>query len=148
MILHAQAAMLDSEKRKWAGLGRQKIDPGLNQNTKQAKQVPVLVNYSVGRQRHEKRPDKVDLALINKISGVDIEGRYPTTRMPEGAETRRNDPIGVTHVHHFYTHRNLIALSALRSLSSGLFGATASVWIYVHTPVRKQALQTKCFELL
>lgn len=109
-----------------------KIDPGLGQNTKQAKQVPVLINYSVGRQRHEKRPDKVDLALIKKISGVEIQDKYPTTRMPEGAETRRNDPIGVTHSHHFYTHRNLIALSALRSLCSGplarqlLFGFTST----------------------
>lgn len=109
-----------------------KIDTALSQNTKQAKQVPVLINYSVGRQRHEKRPDKVDLALITKISGVEIKDKYPTTRMSEGAETRRNDPIGVTHVHHFYTHRNLIALSALRSMCSGplgrqlLFGFTST----------------------
>ncbi|WKL68396.1 DNA methyltransferase [Pseudomonas qingdaonensis] len=109
-----------------------KIDTALSQNTKQAKQVPVLINYSVGRQRHEKRPDKVDLALITKISGVEIKDKYPTTRMSEGAETRRNDPIGVTHVHHFYTHRNLIALSALRSMCAGplgrqlLFGFTST----------------------
>jgi hypothetical protein len=32
--------------------------------------------------------------------------------MMEGGETRRNDPIGITHVHHFYTKRNLWILSA------------------------------------
>ena len=119
-------------KKEMGRASETKIDAGLGLNTTQAKQVPVLVNYSVGRQRHEKRPDQVDLALINKIRGVDIEDGYPIARMPEGAETRRNDPIGVTHVHHFYTHRNLILLSALRTLCSGplarqlLFGFTST----------------------
>ena len=31
----------------------------------------------------------------------------------EGGEARRNDPIGVTHVHHCFTRRNLSILSAL-----------------------------------
>ncbi|MFY9188104.1 MAG: DNA methyltransferase, partial [bacterium] len=35
---------------------------------------------------------------------------YPTDRMPDGDEARRNDPLGITHVHHFYTRRNLWAL--------------------------------------
>ena len=119
-------------KKEMSRAWETKIDLGLDQNTKQAKQVPVLINYSIGRQRHEKRPDTVDVALINKISGVEIQDKYPTTRMPEGAETRRNDPIGVTHSHHFYTHRNLIALSALRALCSGplarqlMFGFTST----------------------
>ena len=30
-----------------------------------------------------------------------------------GKETRRNDPIGLTHLHHFYTKRNLYVLSCL-----------------------------------
>jgi len=33
--------------------------------------------------------------------------------MPEGDESRRNDDIGLTHVHHFYTKRNLWVLGAL-----------------------------------
>lgn len=32
--------------------------------------------------------------------------------MPEGDESRRNDDIGLTHVHHFYTRRNLWVLAA------------------------------------
>src|SRR5207237_621327 len=30
-------------------------------------------------------------------------------------ESRRNDDIGITHVHHFYTHRNLRVIASLRS---------------------------------
>ena len=33
--------------------------------------------------------------------------------MLEGQETRRNDPIGLTHVHHFYSMRNLWVLAAV-----------------------------------
>lgn len=35
--------------------------------------------------------------------------------MIDGKETRRNDPAGITHVHHFYTKRNLYAVASLNS---------------------------------
>ena len=82
---------------------------------RQAKQVPVLINYSVGKKRFEKAPDAFDLALIEKIEQLKIPYWFPTDRMPEGDESRRNDPIGLTHVHHFYTKRNLWVLGAIRS---------------------------------
>ncbi|MDK2794348.1 MAG: hypothetical protein PWP75_977, partial [Caldanaerobacter sp.] len=53
------------------------------------------------------------MELIQKIEEMDIPYWYPTDRMPEGEESRRNDKIGITHVHHFYTKRNLYVLSAL-----------------------------------
>ncbi|WP_218185226.1 DNA methyltransferase [Methanogenium cariaci] len=34
--------------------------------------------------------------------------------MPNGDESRRNDKYGITHVHHFYTKRNLWVLAALK----------------------------------
>ena len=39
--------------------------------------------------------------------------------MPAGDEGRRNDGIGLTHVHHFYTARNLRMLSRLKSKCAG-----------------------------
>ena len=89
-------------------------DSALGETMRQAKQVPVLINYSVGQKRHEKTPDREDQALIEKIDGMEIPYWLPTDRMMEGKEARRNDPIGITHVHHFYTKRNLFMLSALR----------------------------------
>jgi len=44
---------------------------------------------------------------------MDIPYWYPTDRMPEGEESRRNDKLGITHVHHFYTKRNLWVLAIL-----------------------------------
>jgi hypothetical protein len=37
--------------------------------------------------------------------------------MPVGDESRRNDPAGITHVHHFYSKRNLWLIAAMLSRS-------------------------------
>jgi DNA modification methylase len=100
-------------KRKMDRAWVTRFDKAINQSIRQAKQVPVLINYIVAGKRAEKTPDKQDLALIAKIDNSDIPYWFPTNRMMEGGETRRNDPIGITHVHHFYTKRNLWLLSAL-----------------------------------
>lgn len=85
-------------------------DKALGKMIEQVKQVPVMINYSVGRKRFEKTPDEEDLKLLQKIEEMDIPYWYPTDRMPEGDESRRNDIAGITHVHHFYTKRNLWVL--------------------------------------
>ena len=90
------------------------FDSAIDQQMIQAKQVPVLINYSVGKKRFEKAPDENDLNLIDKIEESAIPYWFPTNRMPEGDESRRNDRTGITHVHHFYTKRNLWVLSAIK----------------------------------
>jgi 16S rRNA G966 N2-methylase RsmD len=90
-----------------------KFDKAINQTIRQTKQVPVLINYTVGKKRFEKTPDDFDLKIIDKIENSEIPYWYPTDRMPEGDESRRNDDIGITHIHHFYTKRNLFSLSIL-----------------------------------
>lgn len=97
-----------------------KFDISIGNTIKQAAQVPVKINYSVEglTGRFEKKPDNNDLALISKIENEDIPYWHPTSRMIEGRETRRNDTIGITHVHHFYTKRNLRVLATLRHILS------------------------------
>ncbi|PJF45220.1 MAG: hypothetical protein CUN48_20010, partial [Candidatus Thermofonsia Clade 3 bacterium] len=53
-------------------------DKALGQTIRQAKQVPVLINYSVDKTRFEKAPDAFDLALIEKIEALDIPYWFPT----------------------------------------------------------------------
>jgi DNA modification methylase len=103
-------------ERAWVN----KYDVAIGETIKQAKQVPVQINYSVAgvSGRFEKKPDEGDLALIAKIENEDIPYWHPSLRMIEGRETRRNDPIGITHVHHFYTKRNLRVLATLRHILS------------------------------
>ncbi|HGD1660441.1 DNA methyltransferase [Pseudomonas aeruginosa] len=90
-------------------------DDALGENIRQVKQIPVLINYSVGKSRFEKKPDAFDLELIAQIDAMTIPYWFPKDRMIEGRETRRNDPIGLTHVHHFYSRRNLAYLAALKA---------------------------------
>lgn len=88
-------------------------DRALQQTIQQARQVPVLIKYSIGKKRFEKKPDESDLQLIKKIEESEIPYSFPTDRMPAGSEGRRNDEIGLTHIHHFYSRRNLWILTRI-----------------------------------
>lgn len=80
------------------------------------KQKPVLIRYEVGKKRYNKKPDQNDLAIIDKIVSCKIPYWYPTMRLCEGKESRRNDKIGITHVHHFFYKRTLYTLSKIFDL--------------------------------
>lgn len=95
-------------------------DESLGEMTKISKQVPVLINYVYNGKRYEKTPDAEDLALVEKIEGIKIPYWFPTERMCEGSESRRNDKYGITNVHQFYTKRSLYVLSALYAKTSGM----------------------------
>jgi len=112
---HCNALMT---KRKMERAWVTRYDKAINQTIRQAKQVPVLINYTYGKKRHEKTPDEFDLALIEKIEGLDIPYWFPTDDLPKGDKTGEPIRIGITHVHHFYTKRNLLSLSSLLSKSS------------------------------
>ena len=86
-------------------------DKALGTITNMSKQVPVFIVYSVGGKRYSKSPDASDYDTLNKINSNDIPYWYPTDRMCEGGESRRNDRYGITHVHQFFTKRNLWAIS-------------------------------------
>ena len=73
-----------------------------------SKQVPVLINYSVGKKRYDKKPDTNDLALIEKINSMEIPVWVPIEMLPEGEKTSDPKRLGIEYVHQFYTRRNLI----------------------------------------
>ncbi|MFE8035272.1 DNA methyltransferase [Thiohalocapsa marina] len=89
------------------------FDQGTERFLKEAKKVPVLINYSAGSKRFEKRPDDFDLQVIEKVELLQIAHRFPTTGIPQGDKTSEPLRIGITHVHQFYTRRNLATFSAL-----------------------------------
>jgi DNA modification methylase len=94
-----------------------KFDENIGAPVRQAKQVPVLVNYSFGNKRYEKPPDEFDLKLIEKIEAVKIPYWFPTDVIPEGFNTDQPKAShGITHVHHFYTKRNLLVLAYIMQL--------------------------------
>ena len=80
-----------------------------------AKQVPTLINYSVGKKRFFKYADSADVDLILQVSKKEIETHVPTDELPDGFNTRQ--PIashGASRLHMFFTQRNLFIISAIR----------------------------------
>lgn len=88
-------------------------DKELKENLSIADSKPVLIEFSIGSKRFKKLPDNKDFELINKINSYSVPFWFPMNRMMEGSEARRNDKVGITHSHLFYSKRNLIVLSNL-----------------------------------
>ncbi len=95
------------------------FDDAIGETIKQAIQVPVLATYVVGKKRFSRPVDSFDEAVVSLIARLPVLGRFPRERMPFGQETRRNDPAGISHVHHFYTRRNLQTLAAFNAKLQG-----------------------------
>jgi DNA modification methylase/DNA-directed RNA polymerase subunit RPC12/RpoP len=105
-------------------------DDAIQQTIRQAKQVPVLINYTVGKQRLEKTPDDFDRALLTVIENDKMKDWFPTEPMMGKGEKwgdtwRAGVHAGITHVHHFYTRRNLTAFSRLYSQDLSAIGKCA-----------------------
>jgi len=94
-------------------------DEQIGETIRQQERVPSLINYKVGEKRFNKIPDEADLKVIADCSlsrNLDST-KIPCDRMCDGGESRRNDSEGLTHVHHFYTKRNLLTISNLLATS-------------------------------
>ena len=80
------------------------------------KQVPVLINYKLGKKRFEKIFDDDDQLLIDKIDNVEISNFFPNDKLVEGFNTTQpKNSHGFTEVYDFYTKRNLLLLSVVWS---------------------------------
>lgn len=93
-------------------------DALINKSINRKKNVPVKVIYTYKGKRFEKDVEKEDIELIEKIEKYDTSNLwFPTGPMMGKGEQwgdtwRAGVHTGMTHVHHFYTKRNLIFLAA------------------------------------
>ena len=113
------------------------FDKSIGSTVVQAKQVPVLINYTYGKKRFEKIPDADDLALIKKIDSSDIPYWFPTDQMMKvgfqwGDTWRRGVHFGITHVHHFYTKRNLWVLGCVFNKINNKPASTNKILLYTY----------------
>ena len=95
-------------------------DKVLQKPTKRIKYIPVMICYEFGKKRYEKRPDQHDLEVLRRINELDILDAIPNEPMMGVGEKwgdtwRSGHHLGITHIHHFYTERNLYLLSRLRT---------------------------------
>lgn len=86
-------------------------DSVLKKATKKVSQKLVLINYTYNGKRYDKVPDSTDYDLIKKIENSEWDYWIPLQRMLDGDESRRNDKIGLEHVHQFFTLRNLYSIA-------------------------------------
>jgi 16S rRNA G966 N2-methylase RsmD len=102
-------------------------DDLLGATIRRMKQVPVLIKYfGPGKSQLEKKPDDEDLRLIQRIEETPLPAWVPIHELPHGFNTvQPKKSHGVTHVHQFFTRRNLIAISALWDVA---FQAKSTRW--------------------
>jgi len=120
-------------------------DTATAQTIKSAKRVPVLIEYTVGKVKHEKKPDEEDLALIQRIEELPWPAEVPPERMmhaPEDVECWgdewRAGVASFSHIHHLFLPRAAHALAAIWRRACGeedprtrnmlLFFAEQAIW--------------------
>jgi DNA modification methylase len=89
------------------------FDKTLKKSVRQIKSKPVIIVYDYAGKRYEKIPDEQDMALIARVDSMEILDWFPEMEVPQGFNTEQpKRSHGLTHLHHFFTRRNLIALAS------------------------------------
>ncbi|MEH2473309.1 16S rRNA G966 N2-methylase RsmD [Nitrobacteraceae bacterium AZCC 2161] len=78
---------------------------------------------ATGRKRWSRPATSADLALWKKIEAEPIPASVPAALIPWGDLYRKGYHQGITHVHHFYTRRNLIIFARMWNRVESYSGA-------------------------
>jgi 16S rRNA G966 N2-methylase RsmD len=73
----------------------------------------AVVHGATGNRRWSRAPTKDDLALVERVEQSALPASVPKLAVPWGDLYRKGYHQGITHVHHFYTRRNLIAFARM-----------------------------------
>ncbi len=92
-----------------------KHDQSIGAIVKTPKRVPTLINYKVGKDVFEKKPDQQDLATIQKIEAMNYPDALPTDALPDMqmANVGRMKTTHTTHIHSFFLPRQAQSLGVL-----------------------------------
>ena len=86
---------------------------------------PVHVYGSTEKKDWSRAATKYDYALLERIATEPLPDSVPHIAIPWGDLYRRGYHQGITHLHHFYTRRNLFAFARLWERTSRYEGALA-----------------------
>ena len=92
------------------------FDAVIGETVKAPKRRPVLINYSVGKEKFEKALDDGDEAILKRIDAMSLPPDLPSEMLPYmhmTHERARMDAAGITHLHNFFLPRAAHALVAL-----------------------------------
>lgn len=84
----------------------------------QKKRLPVLINYSSNGKRFNKKPDKFDLDIFEKIDSFKLNHWIPTNSIIEGDEIGRLKNEFIYDVSELFPKRVLIVLSEIIKLAN------------------------------
>ncbi len=93
-------------------------DDMLENTISQNRQDLVLINAKFGSRTIKKAPSEFDMALLKRIQKIPLQHTVPFHAMMFDGERwgdmyRAGIHYGISHVHHFWTRRNLLVLSDL-----------------------------------
>jgi 16S rRNA G966 N2-methylase RsmD len=88
-------------------------DDVLDQNRKLRVRVPIRMHGATGKKKWSRPANRSDLALLKKIAQELVPDTVPRVAIPWGDLYRSGYHKGITHLHHFYTRRNLIVFARL-----------------------------------
>ena len=74
---------------------------------------PVWLYGNTGSRCWSRPVDQNDVELLSRIDGTPLPDSVPVVAIPWGDLYRRGYHQGITHLHHFYTRRNLIVFTRL-----------------------------------
>ena len=92
------------------------LDPVTRSSMQTIKRKPVLINYTVGKNKYEKVPDADDLDIIERVTTLPLPVNVPIEEIPFMHMTHqraRMEAFGITYVHHFFLPRAAQALGTL-----------------------------------
>jgi DNA methylase len=116
------------------------IDPATRASRERVRFIPVLINYTLGTTKQEKKPDKQDLANLARIANLSLPVAVPVNDFPidEMYHGSRLAPKGFTRIHHMYLPRAAQAMGRLwekslavkdaRTRNMILFFAEQAIW--------------------
>ena len=91
----------------------------------QRMRCPSRIYGSTGKRRWSRKATQDDLSLLERIRTESILDSVPDITIPWGDLHRRGYHQGITHLHHFYTRRNLFVFARLWERVSRHEGALA-----------------------
>lgn len=91
------------------------IDPLTGELEKRPKRIPVLINYTCGKNKYEKKPDDQDLEVLRRVDTLSIPQEIPLLKLPpmQMARVGRVKTVGITHIHDFFLTRQMQSLASL-----------------------------------
>ena len=83
------------------------------------KRVLVRVFGRTGTVKWQRPPTDEDRAVVSRVESAPLPASAPNERIVWGDLYRAGYHKGITHLHHFYTRRNFLALTILWELTAG-----------------------------